>query len=215
MKIKLKNLNENRAILEIRNVNPLFVSRYRQAMRGGSKFPPIIIDRKTKQVVSGYHRRDAYSLEYGKDHIIEVIAKTYANEAEKIEEAIRENITHGNPLDGISRRRAALKLAELGRDAEAISRLLGVSVNRVEKMGHQTVVVRGTIKPVKRGLENMHGMNVTTAQYKEHIQADRGIPALSSIKQLTRWFINGWVSTDEKTLEAVIELQSQIELYTK
>jgi hypothetical protein len=215
MKIKIKNLNRDSEILAIRNVNPLFVSRYRQAMRQGDQFPPIIIDGRTKTVVSGYHRLDSYEQEYGEDYTIEVVSKTYATEADRIEEAVRENSKHGNPLDGISRRRAALRLAELGRDADAIAKLLGVSVKRVEKMGDQVVCVRGisTPQPVKRGLEHMRGETVSAKDYKNHIAADRGVPAVAIANQLNRWFENGWVAADEKTFEAIEKLYNNCTEY--
>jgi hypothetical protein len=215
MKIKLKNLNTDSEILAIRNVNPLFVSRYRQAMRQGDQFPPLLIDGRTKTIISGYHRYEAYLAEYGKDHTVDVVSKTYDTEADRIEEAVKENSKHGNPLDGISRRRAALKLAELGRDAEAISRLLGVSVKRVEKMGDLVVCVRGQSapQPVKRGLEHIRGETVSAKDYKEHVKADRGVPVVSLANQLTRWFRNGWISDDERTIDAIAELRTEANTY--
>lgn len=216
MKLKLENIHTDSEILALRPVNPLFVSRYRQSMRNGDKFPPIIID-QDGAIIAGNHRYYAYLEEYGESHTIEVTRKRFKSEAERIEEAVRDNARHGNPLDGISRKRAILKLSELGRDSEAIARLLGISAKRVEDLAGMAVMVIGgkgeksSAQPVKRGLEHMAGKTVTSEQYESHRERDRGVPARQSAEQLTRWIINGWVDmTDEPTARAIEELSAVI-----
>lgn len=215
MKKKISELIQDEAILEIRRVNPVFVSRYRQAMRNGDKFPPLIID-TNGTVISGNHRYESYLAEYGEDKAVDVIVKHFSSEAERIEEAVRDNSRHGNPLDGISRKNAILKLSELGRDAESIGRLLGISVKRVDELAGISVIIRGTgkcvyHKAVKHGLEHISGQTVKKADYETHIQRDMGVPAKTAALQLTRWLQNDWVDwTDSKTVDAISALYSEL-----
>jgi len=218
MKRKLNTLTQDDRIVDLRPVNQLFVSRYRQAMRNGDKFPPLVID-QNDAIVCGYHRRDAYLAEYGEDHAVEVVKRTFSSEAERIEEAIRDNARHGNPMDGITRKRAVLMLTELGRDPEAIGRLLGISCKRVEEMAGMAVLViggkygkRGKSEPVKRGLEHMAGRKVTEDQYEAHKKRDRGVPAAQSARQLIRWIESGWIEwSDESTFDAMMDLRAAID----
>ena len=212
---KIGTLKQSEQILELRPTNPLFVSRYRQAMRTGDQFPALIIE-KDGTIIAGNHRYEAYLAEFGDKHEVPVIVRSYASEAERVEDAIRDNARHGNALDGITRKRAVLVLTKLGRCAEAIGQLLGVSVKRVEDMAGMSVLVIGAkgkaeSMPIKRGLEHMAGKTVTTEQYEQHRDCDRGVPAAQSARQLIRWIANDWIDwTDEETVAAMAELRAAI-----
>jgi hypothetical protein len=208
-KIKVSALQPHDAVIEIRSVNTMTVSRYRIAMRNGDTFPPVTIDQDNR-IVSGCHRHAAALAEFGEDHQIEAIRKTYADEAERIEDAITENARHGMPLDGWSRKKAAHRLAELGRDEKAIANLLGVSVRRVHEMGGETVFIRGqgnrrTAVPVKRGLEHLVGQTVTKSQYEAHANHHVGKPVYSLAKQLTDCIESGWIDRDNAATMAQLE----------
>jgi hypothetical protein len=216
MKIKLNQLTESEEILGIRPVNDVIVSQYRQAMRAGAKFPPLIVEKigKQFQIIAGNHRFGAYVAEYGEDHEVETDVRRYKTDADRIEDAIRDNSKHGLRLDSITRKRVVCRLSQLGRSSESIAQLLHVSVKRIEDMGGMTVVVRGqkNPQPIKHGLEHLAGTSVTETQYKEHTAADRGVPAYTQAKQLTRWIRNGWVNMeDPKTATAIAELREVIE----
>lgn len=215
MKRKLSTLKQDPQILDLRPVNPLFVSRYRQAMRAGDVFPPLIVDREGA-IIAGNHRYEAAMAEFGENHTVEVVAKSYRDDAERIEDAIRDNARHGNALDGITRKRAILRLSELGRKPEAIGTLLGISVKRVEEMAGLSVLVVGNggksqAQPVKRGLEHMAGRSVSADQYETHRNSDRGVPAAQSARQLIRWIGNDWIDwQDDETRDTMIELAEMI-----
>jgi SOS response regulatory protein OraA/RecX len=203
-------------ILRIRPINDVFVSRYRQAMREGAKFPTVVIEKKTNKIISGNHRVNAYLQEYGIDHEIEVIEKVYKNRGDMIAEAARENATHGNPLDGISRKRFTIALSKYGYKPEQIASIFGVAVTRVEEWGGHTVCVIGkngsrTQEPVKRGFPLEEVAEVTQKQYERHARVDGGCPAWQSSEQLIRWLDNGWISRDDKrSMDALKELNKAI-----
>lgn len=211
VKMKVGELIPNPLILEVRPVNDLVVSQYRQHMRAGCVFPRIVALGKTKGIVSGHHRHRAYMLEYGEGHVVDVMLIDLKTDAEALEYAVRENIAHGMPMDGISRKRAIVKLRALGREPEAIANLFGVSVKRVETLASLCVVVRGEPRAVKRGLEHIAGTKVAEKQYDEHERMDRGVPAWQTANQLVRWIRNGWVNMeDAKTFSAMEQLHAAL-----
>lgn len=211
MKRKISTLKQSDLILEIRHVNPVFVSRYRQAMRKGNQFPPLIVD-QDNVIISGNHRYEAYRDEYGEDHTIEVERKTFENDAERIKTAVRENAKHGNPLDGISRKRAIQALLERDEKEEEIAELLGCSTKRIVSMAGQYVVVQGKRKPTKRGMNEAIGKEVSEKQYNEHETKDRAMSVHAQAEQLTRWLENGWVDLDnEKNVEALTRLAETLD----
>lgn len=220
MKIKIAELKQDDTILELRPVNPVFVSRYRQAMRNGDVFPKITVD-ADNTIISGYHRYNAYLEEYGDSHEIDVIKVAFKSEAERIEYAVKDNSKHGNPLDGITRRRVVLKLTELGREPEAIAKLLGVAVKRIDELAGFSVVVRGKDgrnehKAIKRGLEHISGTSVKKQAYEEHSKRDLGIPAKQAANQLIRWIRNDWIDrSNEETANVLAELKAELEGWLK
>jgi hypothetical protein len=216
MKLKLNQIYAWDDLLEIRPVNDVIVSQYRQAMRAGANFPPVVVEKVGKRfrLIAGNHRANGYVQEYGDEHEIEAEIRKYDTDADRIEDAIRDNSKHGLRLDGITRKRVICRLSQLGRSPESIATLLLVSVKRVEELGGMTVVIRGNQhpQPIKHGLDHMAGTVVTAAQYKEHSVADRGVPVVQQAKQLARWIRNGWVNMDDpKTAAAIAELKEVIE----
>ena len=211
-KRNIGTLAQDEKILSLRPVDPLFVSRYRQAMRGGDRFPPLIVDQESR-IIAGNHRYTAYMAEFGTDYTVDVVVRKYASEADRIEDAIRDNARHGNPMDGITRKRAVLMLSELGRTPLRIASLLGVSVRRVEDMAGMSVMVVGAgIQPLKRGLEHIAGTQIQADEYEQHRTADKGIPAAQVAAQLTRWIRNGWIDwSNAKTATAMNELREAME----
>lgn len=213
--IKIKNLKQCPMILEIRRTNSVTISRYRQAMRNGDVFPPITVDR-SHNIIGGNHRYESYLAEFGEDHEVECKIKTFKDDASRIEEAVRDNSKHGNPLDGISRKAATLKLIELGRNPADVAKLIGISCRRVEEIGGEIFIVRGSGKstlqvPAKRGPSDAYGRTVTVKEYQAHRNMDRGIDAVSMAKQLVRWLDSGWIDlTKESNWNALVELHDKL-----
>ena len=213
MKIKISELKQSPDILEIRRVNPVIVSRYRQAMRAGEKFPNMVVQKGTNTIVQGNHRFEAYLSEYGEDHTVTVQEKAYKSDTEMIADSVHDNARHGEPLDGIGRKRAIVKLTQLGMKPEELAQLMGVSVKKIVEIGGLTVMVRGNgHKPVKHGLEHIVGQKVSAKDYDKHALSDRALPAYQNAEQLTRWLQNGWVDmNNERNQKALQELHDELE----
>lgn len=216
MKAKIRDLIMDEKLLELRPINLFVVSRYRQSMRTGAIFPPLIIEKGTMRVISGNHRLEAYRGEYSGEREIEVVEETYKNEAEAIRRFAEENSRHGNPLSGIEKKNIIQKLLEHGDSLETVSQVLNMPVKRVEQYAGFNVVVIGKgnkreLKPVKHGLQHIAGMTMKAKEYTTHIQHDRGVPAKSLAQQLTRWIKNGWIDREDvETMDALNDLSQAI-----
>lgn len=70
--------------------------------------PPIIVDRKTKRVVDGFHRVRATRKVKGDNATILCIERDYKNDQELFEDAVRYNAIHGVRLDKADRTRCII-----------------------------------------------------------------------------------------------------------
>ena len=218
MNIKLSDIVIDPTI-QVRSVESHTVSTYAAAMRAGDIFPALVVEKKTNRLVSGNHRFYAYKIVYGPDYEAKCEAKEYADEAEIIRDAAKDNARHGRPLDTFDKKRIFSRLTACGDSADGISRLLGVPVAKLRKWGEMTVTVVGkegrkTVRrpePVKHGLEHLAGWEITEEAYKAHERRDRGIPVVQQCAMLTRWLNNGWVNTEnEKVKAAVADLKEAL-----
>jgi len=215
-KVRAGDLVIDPKLLELRPINIYYVSTYRQAARSGAVFPPVIIEQKTKRVVSGNHRVTMYMEEFGPDHEIEVIAEKFKDEASVIRRFAEENSAHGAPLSGFSQKAIAQKLLKYGDEPEVIAKVLNIPVGKIKRLAEFTVVVIGNGKtknnrPIKRGAESIIGKEIPQKKYNEHVRRDRGVPVCSMASQIVRWINNGWIDvTDEKTMSSLQELSDAI-----
>jgi|SRR5215468_3322947 len=215
MKVKVGTLQTDPDIIEIRPINEAIVSKYRQNMREGHVFPLIKVT-NDRRIICGNHRWRAIMLEFGEDHIIEAELVRPRTEADAIELSVQDNIMHGEPLDGISLRRALNKLLSMGRTPLDMARLFGRSVGKIKQLAGITVmVVKGkgapVPMPVKHGLEHLTGKEVKAKDYAEHMKRDLSGSARTHAEQLIRWLRNGWVDlTDIKTVTTLLKLKSML-----
>jgi hypothetical protein len=213
--VKAGTLTTDPEIVEIRPINTATVSKYRQNMREGHVFPLIKVT-PDGRIVCGNHRWQSIMLEFGGDHLIKVEVVHLHTEADCIELSVKDNIVHGEPLDGISLKRALNKLLALGRTSEEMARLFGRSVGKIKKLAGITVMVTpernggaAVPKPVKHGLEHLSGKQVSKEDYDQHIEHDLSGTARQHAEQLARWLENGWVNLqDAKTVAALLALKS-------
>ncbi len=217
IKKRVGDLVIDEKLTELRPINIYFVSRYRQAIRHGAVFPPMIVEKGSNRVVSGNHRLTTYLEEFGEDHEVEVIEKNFKDEAAVIRCFAEENSKHGNPLSGYSQKYITQKLLEYGDDPETVARVLNIPVKKVQNLGGMNFVVVGQgkkkeRKPMKHGLEHKAGSTVKAKVYETHKKHDRGVPAKTQADQLTRWINNGWIDTeDENTINSLWDLYAALE----
>ncbi len=217
--IKVSELKINEALTELRPINIFTVNKYQQNYRSGAEFPPVIVDSKTKLIVSGNHRATALTNEFGSDHEIAVIYRTYESERELVEDFAKENISHGNPLTSISKKLIMCRLLDLGASTQEIASMFDIPIKRVEKQGEGFKVVTGgkagfktkrKILPVKRG-PVIESETITNEQYQEHVNSDLGVTFDKMALQIIRWCENGWIEKTPENLELCKGLIGQLE----
>lgn len=211
--IKVSELVINDELVRLRPVNGFFVSRYRLAYRTGADMPLIVVDRKSKKIVSGNHRATAMIKEFSAGHKITVICRSYKNKREIVEDFARENVGHGNALNGISRKRIINELLQEGATAEQVAELFNVPIKRIEEIGGEVVVVicgknEQVVLPVKAGPHI--DSTVTQAQYDEHIKVDRGVSFICEAQQIIRWIKNDWIEKNPDNFKVAQELQRAV-----
>ena len=207
-KRKLSDLYQDAKLLEIRRVNNVTVSLYRQNYLEGAEFPPLVVEKDTGRIVSGNHRYEAMCMAFGKDHKAEVVEKAFASERAVLEEFARENLTHGRPMEGFERRVLVDELIKSGATAGEIAEIFNVSVRAVERYGSGTVgvVINGSVKrkPAKRGFEP--GRPITEQEYEVHRMTDRGVPITQKVNELMRWLEGDFVTRTPENMALVKRL---------
>lgn len=213
IKLKLKDIQTNKKFLDLRPVNSFVQSRYQMAYRNGADMPLMILTNDHK-VCSGNHRFAALCAEYPEEHEVTVNVLPEMPERELLEFFVKENSTHGHPLDGISKKRIAWELISIGASEEDIAKLFNVAVKNVIKWGEEFVFVRqgGTTiqRPVKRGFEVDKSQSISQEVYTQHIKRDRGVSVTGLANQIIRWIDNGLLVKTEKNEEVLAMLRDKI-----
>lgn len=161
----LKTLLEDEALYPRHNVDDTHVSDLVRALASGAVLPPIIADEASLRVVDGFHRRRALLKFLGEDAIAPVEFRAYETEAKLFLEAVALNSVHGRRLDRHDQTRIVLKLREFGIQDNVISITLHVPEPIVERLSLRIFTdEHGDAMPAKRGMEHMHGQQLTAQQ---------------------------------------------------
>lgn len=161
MKIEIQRLVLDYDIYPRTRVNDYYVGRLVAAFKAGAKFPPLVIEASSIRVIDGFHRYHVYLDQEVKK--IDVITKTYANEADLFADAVRLNISHGEPLDSYSVKRAVLRLQEYGYQKDQISEVVRLPIGNIDKIerGFASNEKGGPIA-LKGGLSHLAQTTLTT-----------------------------------------------------
>jgi len=137
-----------------------------EAMEAGVILPPIIVDRKSKRVVDGFHRVRAYQKLYGKDATIPAILKTYKTEADMFADGIALNTTHGRPLTPYDKARCIARAEELKMEPQMTARALNMTPERLGELRASRIATY-KMKPVtlKQTMAHLAGGELTDDQY--------------------------------------------------
>lgn len=114
--------------------------KYAQAMKVGDIFPPIMVGNYDGKlyVVDGWHRIRAKQLL--KEKHIQAIIKKYKNSQDIFLDAIKYNISHGQPLSTQEKVRLVYKLGEMDFELEQISKIVKIPTDKIELFRDRTVI---------------------------------------------------------------------------
>ncbi|MBA7690882.1 hypothetical protein ES703_99416 [subsurface metagenome] len=153
-------------------IQSFHVKQMVEAMEAGVTLPPIIVDRKSKRVVDGFHRVRAYQKLYGKDTTIPAILKTYKTETDMFADGIALNTTHGRPLTPYDKARCIARAEELKMEPQLTARALNMTPERLGELKTSRIATY-KMKPVvlKRTMAHLAGEELTDEQYAYNFKA--------------------------------------------
>lgn len=135
------------------------------AMRNGAALPPIVICRKSKRIVDGFHRQRCYA-KLGIEEV-DVVEKDYKNDGELFLDSIRYNVGHGLRMDTADKTRCIIKAKDLRVDMTALASAMHFDKKRLGALRETRVATAGTLRhavPLKRTIQHMAGKQLTKQQ---------------------------------------------------
>ena len=182
------------------------------AMEAGEEMPPIIIDRKSKRVVDGFHRVRA-AIRRDENAEVTVIEKTYKGEGDIFLDAMRYNATHGARLDPCDRTRCTIIAERLSIPLDAVAGALHMPVDKLGGLqDHRTAsIAGGNLIPLKRTILHMEGRRLTKAQNEVNDKLS-GMNQAFYVKQVIMLIENGLLDKeDEKLMERLERLDELLD----
>lgn len=177
MKETTRTVKASRLVLDYKlypreEIRSYHVRQIVEALEAGAILPPIIVDRKSKRVVDGFHRVRAYQQIYGPDAQIPAILKTYESEAEMFAEAVALNTVHGWGLTPYDRARAIARAEELKMEPEVIAKALNMTREHLAELKATRMAFYQT-KPamLKRTTAHLAGEELTEKQLEYNLRA--------------------------------------------
>jgi hypothetical protein len=169
---KLGDLVLDFSIYPRKEVDSQHASIIQEAIEGGAVLPPMVIEKKTKRVVDGFHRHRAYKRISGNDpeFVVTCIEKTYTSEAALFLDAMRFNAEHGRALTKFDRTHCVLLAMQLHVPDKDIAKVLHINVDAVQKLTVDRTAYgtngKQKLTPIKRTILHKAGQKLTKEQVK-------------------------------------------------
>lgn len=194
------------------NVDSHNIRSLADALAAGAELPPVIIDKKSKRVVDGFHRVRAHLQVFGDDAEICVIEKVYASDADMFLDAMKYNSSHGAKLDSCDRTHCLL-IAE--RLSIPIDRVAGALHMPADKLSGLTVTrtARGTsglVVPLKRTFRHMSGKKLTAKQVEAN-QRSSGMNQVFYVNQLIEMIEANLLEQDDTLIDRLRHLHGLLD----
>ena len=184
--LPLSSLIENMDLYPRHAVDSAHVTTLAMAIESGQSLPPIVADKKTKQITDGWHRCRAYRRVHGEGCDVPVELVTYKDEGEMVMDAVRRNSCHGRRLDKMDRQRSILMLTKHGIPVTKIVDVIHIPEIVVTRLtqntvivpkGHATAVPNTGTAPAKQCVSHMIGKRLS----KEQANALQSAPGTSYV----------------------------------
>ena len=183
------------------NVDSHNVRNIADALDAGAELPPVIIDKKSKRVVDGFHRVKAHIRLYGEEAKIQVVEKTYRDDAAMFLDAARYNASHGAKLDPCDRTRCTIIAERLSIPIEAMAGALNMPVDKLASLSttRTAKATGGLTVPLKRTNQHMAGRRLTKAQEAAN-ERSSGMSQQFYVNQLIDLIQSGLLNTEDQNL---------------
>ena len=183
------------------------LTRVRELLRAGVVLDPIVACRETKKVTDGWHRHGGYTAEFGKHYEVETDLREYANDQERLLDAVRLNAHHGQPLTAADHTRCILKAEELGIEPSQMAEALGITLDtygglRTDRVGSEILGPRSVI--LKRPIRHMICRPLTPGQVEANKRLG-GNESLYYVNQVRILVENDLINMDNAKLVAELK----------
>ena len=216
-KMKASEIRIDPVFAEIRNHDSYTCSKYQVHMRNGVKFPPIVVETKTRYLIDGDLRLRAAVAVYGPDAVVDVEFVRCPGFGDRVAEFTRRNISHGRPLDAFTKAKITLALRRRRWSLAKVAELMGVGVENVKRLEGRICWVAGNAnatvpqKLAYKAGSGLGGKTVSSELYNEHREHFRGITVTSLAVELEYRVVNGLLSDgDDKEVEALARLRAAL-----
>ena len=186
------------------NMSSNLVRQLAEALRAGVVLPPIVAQKETARVVDGFHRVEAHRRVHGREALIEVLEKDYADEGEMFLDAMRLNSAHGSRLAPYDQLRCVGIAQELSIDPRRVAGALSVRPSYVGELSARRLGTELSTRspvPLKRTIEHMRGRPLTRAQ----MEANKKLGGQSQafyLNQINLLIENGLLDLDDPRVRA-------------
>jgi len=224
-KLPLDELVEDTKLYPRVDVDTTHVSSLCEAMRQGQKLPPIIVDKRSRRIVDGFHRVRAWRRVYGAEAPpIEVELVDYADEAAILIDAVRRNAAHGRVLDSQDKIRIVRMMSNAGIAVTTIAETLHVTTDTAKALYAKVAEIEQhpaypadthveTYVPLKASVSHFAGRTMTPEQAEAHKSAP-GTSYMLLVRQLQQGLEFGLVDDSNTTLrEALVGLRTALDAY--
>lgn len=199
------------------NKDATWIGYLAEAIEAGSELPPIIVCKKTKRVVEGWHRAWAHHRVYGDEAKIRVEYREYDNDQEFFIDATRLNGLHGMRLDRHDRVHCATIAQRLGIDPAEIAAALNMRLKAFTDLCADRSAYAGRkrkeVVPLKATTRHLSGAILTKRQIEGNRRAG-GMKQSYFVNQVINLLeCNILNENDERLLERLACLHDLLRAY--
>lgn len=156
------------------SINSYHAGEMQRSVEAGAELPPIVICKKSKRIVDGFHRQRVYSRLYGADYEVDVVEKSYRSDRELFLDAARLNAGHGLKMDTHDKAHCILRCIDLGISDGDIAAALHVTAEaigelRVGRTAKTTDKLEAVVA-LKRTIQHKAGKTLNKAQVAANVK---------------------------------------------
>lgn len=188
------------------------LARMKNAVLAGVKLPPVLVNIADNRIVDGFHRTQNALNMYGDGAEIEVIYKSYKNDAEMFMESARLNNQHGLPLSPRDRVHVFLKARKMKIPIPAIAEALGMDPEETRKFIEKRTAKnkQGETVPLSGGALSLAG-KVLTQKQEDYVRSCPGTSAQLYARLLLNALKADAIILNEGILATLLDLKNKIE----
>lgn len=213
--IKLCDLVLDYAIYPRREIDAYHSHTIQEAIAGGAEIPPLVVEKKTKRIVDGFHRHRAYKRLYGEDpaFAVDCIEKEYKSDAELFLDSMRYNASHGRCLSKFDRTHCLLLARQLHVPDKEIAKVLHITVKAQRKLVVDRSALKGNGKqvltPIKSTIKHKAGQLLNDEQWSANDKLS-GMQQAFYVNQIITLIENDLLDTSDEKLMAGLERLAEL-----